>query len=87
MDDAIDVLFEVVGDWDEPGLFYEFNILRVYRRLEDGVYFYATDCGCSCPMPFERTGVADLLPFCEKDIREWARDHGVDASSIISECK
>lgn len=82
----LDTAYDIVGDIDEPNMSYEFNILRVYRRKADGKYFYATDAGCSCPCPFEDTTEADLIPYSAHAIREWARDHGADASSILSEC-
>lgn len=51
---------ETVGqvDWsDEP---YQFDMTVVWRRVADGQLFYASDSGCSCPSPFEDTGVDDL---------------------------
>lgn len=43
---------------DEP---YQFNICALWRDIESGRYFMASDSGCSCPSPFEdvRT-VSDL---------------------------
>ena len=39
---------------------YSFWDLTVYVRPVDGAVLYATDSGCSCPMPFEDTKVSDL---------------------------
>ncbi|MER5501359.1 hypothetical protein ABT096_29720 [Streptomyces sp. NPDC002561] len=42
-------------------LYYEFSILAVWQRTEDGVLFWETDSGCSCPSPFEdMTSVNEL---------------------------
>lgn len=86
MDRTLDVDYEVVGEIDEPNLCYEFNTLRVYRRLSDRKLFYATDSGCSCPIPFEDTTVADLLPYSEREVRAWARNVLADPSSLIALC-
>jgi hypothetical protein len=83
----LDSEYDVVGDLDEPDLFYEFCTLRVYRRKSDNKLFYATDSGCSCPYPFENTTVADLEPYSVYVIQEWAEDHRADASSLIKECE
>lgn len=32
---------------------YSFDMLVVWRKLDDGSLWYATDSGCSCPSPFE----------------------------------
>lgn len=32
---------------------YEFDMFVVWKKLDDGRLFYATDSGCSCPTPFE----------------------------------
>jgi len=81
---SIDDTHDTVGDIDEPGLSYEFNTLRVYRRKSDGAHFYATDAGCSCPIPFDGTTEADLQPYDEAKVREWAREVGADPSSVIA---
>lgn len=41
---------------------YSFDDFVIWRRLEDGKLFYATDAGCSCPSPFEDVKVGDLTP-------------------------
>lgn len=84
---SLNTEYDIVGDLNTSGLSWEFDDLRVYRRHEDGKYFYATDSGCSCPCPFESTDISDLLPYSEHEIREWARDHGADASHILNECQ
>jgi hypothetical protein len=42
----------IVGSVDTIGG-YEFNMLAVFRRLEDGALFFTTDSGCSCYSPFD----------------------------------
>jgi hypothetical protein len=54
-------------------LYYEFSILAVWVRNEDGALFWETDSGCSCPSPFEwTTGIADLKPI--HDVTEFVRE-------------
>lgn len=42
-----------LGELDEADLSYEFNMLCVVKHEPTGRIFYATDAGCSCPIPFE----------------------------------
>lgn len=44
---------EVVGGLDDPEASYSFDDLIVWRHIETGDVYYASDCGCSCPTPFE----------------------------------
>lgn len=44
--------------WGEPS--YDFDLTVVWRRNFDGAFVYAEDSGCSCPSPFEGTGIEDL---------------------------
>jgi hypothetical protein len=46
--------------WGEPC--YDFDLTVVWRRKADGAFLYAEDSGCSCPSPFEQTGLDDLKP-------------------------
>jgi hypothetical protein len=39
---------------------YQFDLLVLWRRTSDGAVVWAEDSGCSCPSPFEDTGVEDL---------------------------
>lgn len=59
---------------------YEFAKLVVWRRDEDGVMFWATDSGCSCPSPFEDadsvddlTRIDDVSKF-SREARTWLRE-------------
>lgn len=40
-----------VGYASETDLSYEFNEFLVLEK--DGVYYWSSDCGCSCPAPFD----------------------------------
>ncbi|MEO3974389.1 hypothetical protein [Streptomyces sp. CAU 1734] len=42
----------MVGDVEAAGG-YEFDMLAVWRRDEDGALFWSTDSGCSCFSPFD----------------------------------
>ena len=61
--------FEVVGsiDWSEPC--YDFDMTVVWKSKR-GEYWVASDSGCSCPAPFQDTGVNDLDgPYNKKALR------------------
>lgn len=46
-------------DWD-------FDMVVVWKRTSDSALFWAADCGCSCPSPFEDYhGVDSLTPLDE----------------------
>jgi hypothetical protein len=45
-------------DWSSGR--YEFDLTVVWRRESDGKFVYAEDSGCSCPSPFEGTGIDDV---------------------------
>lgn len=54
-------------DWEEEP--YEFELTRVYQQISTGALFYATDSGCSCPIPFEDTEETDLTPITR--MQDW----------------
>lgn len=43
----------------DAGEGYDFSFFVVWRN-EEGQFLWASDLGCSCPTPFEDTGVEDL---------------------------
>ena len=43
------------------GADYEFDMLGVWQRKEDGALFYEYDSGCSCPSPFETVKSVESL--------------------------
>jgi hypothetical protein len=51
-----------VGEVEWGDACYSFDLTVVWRRTADGQLLYASDMGCSCPSPFDSTGVDDLTP-------------------------
>lgn len=51
--------------YDEPDLSYEYNTL-CFWATEDGRVYTASDCGCSCPTPFEDYEGTDLIEVLQK---------------------
>ncbi|MFF9525377.1 hypothetical protein ACF1DV_25860 [Streptomyces achromogenes] len=64
----------------DTGRGYDFTKLVVWRRDEDGVIFWSTDSGCSCPSPFEdANSVNDLKRIDDaatfsREARTWLRE-------------
>lgn len=56
----VDEHLDFIDDIDLDHQSYDFDQLRLYVRRSDGMLLWATDSGCSCPMPFETTPVRDL---------------------------
>lgn len=52
---------ETIGEIDWSSGSYEFDLTVVWRRTFDGAFVYGEDAGCSCPSPFESTGVDELI--------------------------
>lgn len=44
---------DIVGSIDRSSGSYEYDEFRVVKSHETGAFYYATDSGCSCPLPFE----------------------------------
>jgi hypothetical protein len=71
---------EPIGEinWYEPD--YSFDLTVVWISVE-GVYYWASDSGCSCPCPFEDTEFADLSSGTfwdlEKVLMEDCTDYGM----------
>jgi hypothetical protein len=69
----------VVGEieWSEPC--YSFDTTVVWKD-KDGIYYWASDSGCSCPSPFEELNSLDdvdgsgdrnaVIAFLQKDLDE-----------------
>jgi hypothetical protein len=59
---------------------YEFDMLAVWQRNEDGALFYDYDSGCSCPSPFEEVkSIESLQPMNDvtafvNGARSWFRN-------------
>jgi len=59
---------EIADEFHRPDLWYEFDMVVVFRRIEDGKLFWGADSGCSCPLPFERfTSIESLSPLPETE--------------------
>lgn len=52
---------ETIGEIDWSSGAYEFDYTVVWKRISDGRFVYAEDSGCSCPSPFEQTGIEGLI--------------------------
>jgi hypothetical protein len=68
---------EIVGSIDTIGG-YEFCMLAVFRRLEDGAMFWGDDSGCSCVSPFEGATFENLDRITDPkafalEARKWLR--------------
>lgn len=50
-----------IGEIDWSDGCYCFDYTVVWKRESDGRFVYADDSGCSCPSPFEDTGVDELV--------------------------
>ncbi|MFJ5103193.1 hypothetical protein [Streptomyces sp. NPDC088554] len=67
----------IVGSLDAP-LSYEFSMLVVWQRDEDGALLWDTDSGCSCPSPWENRSSVDGLRRIDnvaefvREARSWA---------------
>lgn len=59
---------------------YSFDLLAFWVRKRDGQLLYATDSGCSCPMPFEDTKVRDLRETTLDTVTDVARREAHDPS-------
>jgi hypothetical protein len=69
---------------------FEFDIIAVWRDVKSNKFYYASDSGCSCPIPFERyDGIRALNPLNKRTWSEFSRfvetynksDDGVSAHS------
>lgn len=67
--------YVAVDEVEWTGESYEFDLTRVYKQISTGALFYATDTGCSCPIPFESTEDTDLTPI--RRMQDWY-DHVTD---------
>jgi hypothetical protein len=69
---------EVLGTVDTIGG-YEFNMLGVFKRVEDGALFWDTDNGCSCVSPFDDSDFSNMTRITDpsefaKSARTWLRE-------------
>jgi hypothetical protein len=66
---------EIIGEVDDPDACYDFDLIVVWKRKDDGALFYGTDSGCSCPEPFEDFhGVGDLTQITDATFDAFKKD-------------
>lgn len=54
---------KIVHELDDSSLCYEFDQLVLWEETSSGKLYWASDSGCSCPVPFENLGcVGDMTP-------------------------
>ena len=71
----------LIGDIDLREPDYSFDLLRFWVRKSDGMVLYATDSGCSCPIPFEETTVGELKETTLAGVERVARSHAYPHTS------
>jgi hypothetical protein len=76
-----------VGEIDWSSGSYEFDYTVVWKRDLDGRFVYAEDSGCSCPVPFESTGVDDLTVLPKRGGLKEFREHCADRQAEMSETR
>ena len=60
----------------------EFDTAIIFRRKTDGALLWATDSGCSCPIPFEGQKAEELEPLSRDLVRLWFKDdHRTDIAA------
>ncbi len=68
---------EIISTIDDPRC-YEFNLLVVWRHIETGKLYWATDSGCSCPLPFEDysqlSDLDEIVPGNRRELEQAARE-------------
>ncbi|MFE7399599.1 hypothetical protein [Streptomyces sp. NPDC057557] len=76
-----------VGELSEA-MYYEFSILAVWQRDEDGALFWEIDSGCSCPSPFEwcksvneLRRVDDVAEFV-RETRAWVSGQDIERDDV-----
>lgn len=63
---------EIFDEIDTAGS-YEFDTFVIWKKIDDGKLYYASDSGCSCPTPFESFyGLDELNSITEENF------HGFD---------
>lgn len=84
-----------IGEIDWSDGCYAFDYTVVWQRTFDGRFVYAEDSGCSCPSPFEDTGVEDLVVLRKRgglnDLRahcatrqaESSQDRSVEVAALL----
>jgi hypothetical protein len=72
-----------IGEIDWSSGSHEFDLTVVWKRESDGRFVYADDSGCSCPSPFEDTGIDELTVLRRrgglKDFKEYCAKRQADS--------
>jgi hypothetical protein len=69
----------------DAGYSYEFDTIVIWRRNYDGRHVIAHDSGCSCPIPFENTGIEDLTVVRSRaDVADYARGVDWDEEHVVA---
>lgn len=64
------------------GCSYGFDTAIIFKRKSDGALLWATDSGCSCPIPFEGQKAEDLQTLSRDLVRLWFKDdHRADVAA------
>lgn len=66
--------YELVEEIETDNEAYQFNLVGIFRKEEDGTLWYATDSGCSCPVPWEDVQVSALEPYDYSEVEEIVRN-------------
>lgn len=60
--------YEQILHIDDDGSTYQWAAVALFRRIADGVVFWAQDAGCSCNYPFDSQALVDLQPLAGHEI-------------------
>lgn len=83
---------EIVAYIDFAGS-YEFDMVVVWRKLDDNTLVWASDSGCSCPTPFKGyTDIASLEPlsnwdYFESTVHSMSRGQDKNAEGFLREVR
>lgn len=69
---------------------YEYDMLVVWKKLDDETLWWDADAGCSCPVPFDPSDNGhDLLPITKDNYNEFekALDNHCDSSTDFQRIK
>jgi hypothetical protein len=73
-----------IGEIDWSDGCYQFDLTVVWKRESDGRFVYADDSGCSCPAPFESTGIDEVTALRKrgglKDFKEYCAKRQADSA-------
>lgn len=53
--------YTILGEIEWGEAYYSYDLTVIWQSSDTGKLYYAEDSGCSCPCPFEDTGIPDLI--------------------------